>query len=282
MVTSLAEGRYLSRKRSVRLSLVILALLAMSLDSGRAGSAGRASGIGEERAPSARSQGAAMDHSNPYTSTNRIVSQFIPEDFVPDGDLNKPVWETAQWEEFDHAMAGAPSYPQAETRVAALWTAGYVYFGFRCRYTSLNIYQGEDPAKERWELWNRDVAEVFLNPRPERVSHYYEFEVAPNNQWIDLEIDKTKTPFNDAGWDSHFEHATRIDAGNHVWTCEMRVAVKSLGVEAVRAGDEWRLNFFRADGPGNDSERRFMSWSTIPEGKSFHVPERFGTIHFGR
>jgi len=263
--------------------IAILALLTLPHDSSTAASAGLATHLGEKEARcSTIAAGTAMAQSSPYTSTNRINSKPISEDFVPDGDLHKRVWETAEWVEFDHAMSGAPSYPQAVTKVAALWTAHYVYFSFRCHYTSLNTFPGEDPAKERWELWTRDVAEVFLNPQPERVSHYYEFEVAPNNQWIDLEIDKTKTPFNDAGWDSHFQHATRVDAGNHVWTCEMRIPVRPMGVEAVRAGEEWRVNFFRADGPGSDSERRFMSWSTIPEGTSFHVPERFGIIYFVR
>jgi len=232
--------------------------------------------------PDTSDAGITMAQPSPYTSTSRISSKRILSDFVPDGDLRQREWGAAEWQEFDHAMRGAPSYPRASTRVASLWTASYVYFGFRCQFTSLNVYEGEDPSRERWQLWERDVAEVFLNPQPERVSHYYEFEVAPNNQWIDLEIDKTKTPFNDAGWDSRFDHATRVDAANHVWTCEMRIPVKSMGVEAIHTGDEWRLNFFRADGPGDDSRRRFMSWSTIPEGNSFHVPERFGIIHFER
>ena len=102
--------------------------------------------------------------------------------------------------------------------MASRWTATHLYFAFRCKYSTLNVYEGEDASKERWELWNRDVAEVFFNPGPQRVPHYYEFEVAPNNQWIDLEIDKTKTPFNDAAWDSHFDHATRVDSANHVWS----------------------------------------------------------------
>ncbi len=102
------------------------------------------------------------------------------------------------------------------------------------------------------------------------------------NQWIDLEIDKEKDPFYDAGWDSHFEHATRIDAGNHLWTCEMRIPVNSLtaGVRQTYLNMRWRINFYRADGPGDDSQRRFLAWSTIPEGKSFHVPARFGIIRF--
>jgi len=267
--------------RYIRPFIAILALLTLRLDVA-CNAALAKHPVEQEARRSANGAGTHMAQSGPYTSINRINSKLISEDFVPDGDLHKRVWETADWAAFDHAMSGAPAYPEAATKVAALWTARYVYFGFRCRYTSLNVYEGEDPAKERWELWNRDVAEVFLNPQPERVSHYYEFEVAPNNQWIDLEIDKTKTPFNDARWDSHFDHATRIDAGNHFWTCEMRIPVKSMGVKAGRSGEEWRVNFFRADGPGDDSQRRFMSWSTIPEGTSFHVPTRFGIIYFVR
>ena len=221
-----------------------------------------------------------MPQTTSYTSNARIDASRSPSDFIPDGNLTKSVWKRAHWAEFDHDMSGQRHYPQSATRIAALWTPAYLYAAFSSKYTTLNIYQGEDPAKERWELWNRDVVEIFLNPQPERVNHYYEFEVAPNNQWIDLEIDKDKTPFNDAHWDSHFEHATRVDAQDHVWSAEMRIPVAAMGVKAVAARSEWRINFYRADGPGDDSQRRFMSWSTILEGTTFHVPTRFGVIRF--
>ncbi len=230
----------------------------------------------------AEATGNPMSETSPYSSNVRITSRFSPEDFVPDGNLAKKVWEKAEWMQFDHDMSGQPAYPEAQTKVASFWTPTYVYFAFWCKYSTLNVYEGEDTAKERWELWNRDVAEVFINPEPERVNHYYEFEVAPNNQWIDLEIDKEKDPFNDASWDSHFDHATRIDSKNHVWTCEMRIPVSSMKVQLVQPDSEWRINFFRADRPGDDSQRRFLSWSTIPEGRTFHVPTRFGLIRFLR
>lgn len=221
-----------------------------------------------------------MNETSPYTSNVRIESRFASSDVPLDGDLDKPFWKGAGWVRFDHDMSGRHNYPKSETRVAARWTATHLYFAFRCGYSELNFYDGEDPEKERWELWNRDVAEVFINPQPEQVPHYYEFEVAPNNQWLDLEIDKTKTPFNDASWDSHFEHAARINAKRHEWTCEMRIPVGPMGVQAVPKGGEWRVNFYRADGHSEISERRLMSWSTILEGDTFHVPTRFGIIRF--
>lgn len=215
-----------------------------------------------------------------YTSNDRIVSKFSPQDFVPDGNLQKEVWKTADWVRFDHDMTGKKHYPQSETEVATVWTPHYVYFAYRCKYTELNVFENADPAVDKWGLWNRDVVEVFLNPQPERVSHYYEFEVSPNNLSIDLEINKNESPFNDASWDSHFEHATRVDPEHHIWTCEFRIPVASMGVKEIHAGAEWRLNLFRADGSGDDSQRRFLSWSTIPTGVSFHVPTRFGIIQF--
>jgi Glycoside hydrolase 123, catalytic domain/Carbohydrate family 9 binding domain-like/Glycoside hydrolase 123 N-terminal domain len=215
-----------------------------------------------------------------YTSNARIISKFSPEDFVPDGNLQKEVWKTADWVRMDHDMSGQKHYPQSETDIATVWTPHYVYFAYRCKYSELNVFEDVNPAVEKWELWNRDVVEVFINAQPERVNHYYEFEVSPNNLWIDLEINKDQSPFNDANWDSGFDHATRIDREHHIWICEMRIPVAALGAKEIFAGAEWRLNMFRADGPGNDHQRRFMSWSTIPEGVTFHVPTRFGIIQF--
>ena len=217
-----------------------------------------------------------------YTSNVRIISKFSPEDFVPDGNLQKEVWKTADWVRMDHDMSGQKHYPQSETEIATVWTPHYVYFAYRCQYNTLNVFEDVDPAVEKWELWNRDVVEVFLNPQPERVSHYYEFEVSPNNLWIDLVINKDQSPFNDASWDSGFDHATHVDPAHHVWTCEMRIPVASMGAKEIAAGAEWRLNMFRADGPGEDHQRRFLSWSTIPEGGTFHVPTRFGIIQFAK
>ena len=223
----------------------------------------------------------AQNQAGRYAGNLRITSKLLARDFTPGGNLNKAAWQAAEPVNFDRDALGRKQFPESATRVASLWSKRYVYFAYWCKYSTLNIYEGEDAAKERWELWNRDVVEVFINPQPERFNHYYEFEVAPNNQWIDLEIDLDKTPFNSAGWDSGFEHATAIDALNHTWTCEMRIPMASMGVQQVKANSEWRLNFYRADGPGDDTKRRFLSWSLLPSSKlSFHQPGSFGIIRF--
>jgi len=217
-----------------------------------------------------------------YSSSIQDEAKRSPIDFTPDASLSQEIWNKTEWVEFDHNLSGRSKHPGALTSVAAAWTDDSIYFAFRCRYDSLNVYEGEDVSKERWELWNRDVAEVFLNPQPERISHYYEFEVAPNNQWIDLEIEKNKEPFNDSSWNSGFQHATRIDAKNHVWIAELRIPLRSMNVQTIQPGTAWRVNYFRAAGPGADQQRTFLAWSTIPEGQTFHVPSRFGLLRFIR
>src|SRR2546425_8980448 len=89
---------------------------------------------------------------------------------------------------------------------------------------------------------------------------------------------KDKDPFNDASWDSRFEHATRIDRQKRVWTCEMRIPPRSLGVPAINPNSEWRGEFFFAHRPGDDSQRRFLSWGTNPPSTAFPLPTRFGRI----
>jgi alpha-galactosidase len=217
-----------------------------------------------------------------YISNSQMTAKSLAKDFVPDGNLGKAVWRGATWVKVDRDAFTSSTHPQSTTAIASLWTPAYVYFAFRCQYTTLNLFEGGDPSKDFWTLWERDVVEVFLNPQPERMKHYYEFEVAPNNLWIDLEINLDKAPFNDPKWNSGFEHATHIDAQNHVWTCEMRIPVAAVnGTKPLAANAEWRLNFFRADGPGGATQRRLLSWSPVhSDTHSFHSPWSFGVIQF--
>lgn len=212
-----------------------------------------------------------------YASETKLEVKLAPADFLPDGNVSKPSWKRARWAKFDHDAYGKGRHPELSTRVASLWTEKYIYFAFLTRYDSLNFYEGEDPKIERWQLWERDVVEVFLNPQPERINHYYEFEVAPNNQWVDLEIDKMKKPFNDASWNSGFEHATRIDAAHRIWMTEIRIPLSSINVGVMRPGDQWRANFFRVAGKAGD-QRSFLAWNIIPDAKTFHTPTRSGIL----
>lgn len=220
-----------------------------------------------------------MENEQNYLSDLLIGAQRIDEEFVPDGDPRKPVWERMPRTTFETSYEPAMRYPESRTQVTTAWSPDSLYVGFWCKYTDLNLYDDEDLTLEKWELWNRDVVEVFINPFPERFRTYYEFEVAPNNQWIDLAIDLDKDPFFDASWDSGFLHECRVDAEVKQWFCEMQIPVSAFGLQSIRPNSEWRINFYRCDGLGDDSQRKFLAWSPTFE-KNFHVPYYFGRIVF--
>ena len=216
-----------------------------------------------------------------YIRQTTMTSTLLAADFVPDGNLSKPVWKGVHREIIDRDRFGEVRQPALETEFASHWTRDYVYFAYWCRYQLITVFTGEDPTKERPNLCIHDVVEAFINPQPERFRHYYEFEMAPNNQWWDIEIDLTK--HGNIDWDSHMDHVTRIDAAHKIWTLEMRVPVKPMNVSALNAGDEWRINHYRVEGPGlDDTHKTYMAWSILPDGHngSFHQPSAFGIIKF--
>src|SRR6185437_14850604 len=114
-----------------------------------------------------QSEVSAAMHNHPV-----IVSTFSSRDTRPSGKLDRPFWSTAPRVSFDQAGFTRAPYPESKTQVASRWTRKYLYLAFWCSYQTLNVYQGEDPRKERWELWNKDVVESFIAPDPARTFHY--------------------------------------------------------------------------------------------------------------
>src|SRR5580765_7537073 len=93
----------------------------------------------------------ALNEDEAYSSHLRVEARHTAKDFPPDGDLSKEVWKKSKWIEFDHNPSGKSAYPGAATRVALAWTENSIYLAFWCKYDSLNVYEGEDVRKERWE-----------------------------------------------------------------------------------------------------------------------------------
>lgn len=209
-----------------------------------------------------------------------IWSSPIADDFIPDGNSEKPTWAGAQQVLFHCDAFRRSAHPELETFVASVWTPQHLYLLYRCRYVTLHTYEDENPIPERWELWNRDVVETFIAPSGVADTHYYEFELAPNNQWLDLEIfiHKDATPRQN-NWNSGFLHATRVDRARKMWIAEMRIPVQAMGIKQIDSDSAWRINFCRCDGLGSD--RRLLSWCRLSaDNHSFHQPAFFGTLRF--
>jgi alpha-galactosidase len=183
-------------------------------------------------------------------------------------------WEKAPAIRFDQDWQGKNADPQRETQVQLLWTSDTLYLKFLARYRSITVFGDAKPDGRRDKLWERDVAEVFLQPPESAARQYKEIEVSPNGFWIDLDI----APGEKHDLQSRLQRRTKVDEQNKTWTAELALPMKSLTAQ-FDPTKTWRVNFFRVEGA---SEPRFYSaWrptgTPVP---NFHVPDCFDKLVF--
>ncbi len=126
-------------------------------------------------------------------------------------------------------------------------------------------------------LWDRDVCEIFLAPNREEFRKYFEFEIAPNGEWIDLGIhQKPDERITDWDYNSGMKSAARIEKDKVIMA--MKIEWKAFGT-TPKAGDVWLGNILRA--MGAEPNRGYLTWQpTMTEQANFHVPEKFGEFLF--
>jgi|SRR5580658_1074057 alpha-galactosidase len=212
------------------------------------------------------------------TSSARETEAAIAVPFtgLPDaeGFPAEAAWENAPAIQFDHDWQGKHADPQRETEVRLLWTRETLYLRFLARYRSITVFPDSETNGRRDQLWERDVAEVFLQPSTVDARRYKEFEVSPNGFWIDLNI----APGEKRDLKSGLRRRVSIDEKSKTWKAELVLPMKSLTAR-FEPSAAWRVNFFRVEGA---NEPRFYSaWRpTETPVPNFHVPEAFGQLVF--
>ena len=145
--------------------------------------------------------------------------------------------------------------PGYRTEIRSRWTAKNLYFLFICPYEELFLHPNPSTTTETNKLWNWDVAEVFIGSDFKNIRHYKEFELSPQGEWLDLDIDLTK-PHHEEGWtwNSGFQVAARIDEQTKIWYGAMKIPWTALDDTPPSTGKTLRVNFFRSQGPSLQSE----------------------------
>jgi len=191
-----------------------------------------------------------------------------------DGFPSTPAWTRAQPVRFTSDWQDKDADAARETEVRILWTNEYLYFRFRCRYRTLTVFEDSDSNGRRDHLWDRDVAEVFLQTDASQPCRYWEFEVSPNGMWIDLEISAEGNHDPRSGMKSR----VAVDESQKVWTAELALPMAALA-NAFDPSVEWRVNYFRVEGA--TEPRFYSSWRpTYTLEPNFHVPDAFGFLRF--
>ena len=218
-------------------------------------------------------------------------------DFAPDAHGAEPQWHAAPPACFDRSDWGAgPPRPDQSTCARILWTPGFFYLRFDCRYRTLTVFPPSSAAAggRRLGVWNRDIVEAFIQPHPSTPDFYKEMDISPNGLWIDLSIDhrlmrsKGSPPLTSAEqaaasaeheklrqWRSGALHSVAVNEAHKIWRAEWAIPMPALMGSGSKpeAGQIWRIGMFRQEGLPKET----FEWS--PTGPpSFHVPERFGYL----
>ena len=202
------------------------------------------------------------------------VAIRMPELPDADGFPKQSSWDLAVPVRFNADWQGKNADPERETEVRLLWTPETLFLRFRAKYRVITVFSDAQPDGRRDKLWDRDVAEVFLQPDPSQLRRYKEFEVSPNGFWIDLNI----APGEKHDLKCDLRRRVVLNETAKEWLAELALPMNCL-VEHFDPAATWKVNFFRAEG---DAEPRFYSaWQpTRTPSPNFHVPQAFGALTF--
>ena len=193
-------------------------------------------------------------------------------------DLDHGAWKTAEPIAVGKYWSGETAPTGRHFEVRMLWSYAHLYVRFDAKQAEpLLVSEEPELHSKTLGLWDRDVVEIFIAPDRNEPGKYYEFEAAPNGEWVDLAIDlRAGERLTDAEYRSEMETASRISQGSIV--ISMKISWTALG-RRPEVGDVWLGNLLRC--VGCDPGRGYLTWSpTLTEAPNFHVPEHFGEFVF--
>jgi len=204
-----------------------------------------------------------------------VKAVFASRDVPLNTDASTAFWRSAGIASLEKDTQGK-DVPNFHAEVRMRWTKDNLYFLFICPYDELYLKPAPTTRQETNELWNWDVAEVFISANFRDIKLYKEFEVSPQGEWVDLDIDLHK-PHHEVGWtwNSGFEKTARIDSAAHRWYAALRIPFSAIDHRSPKAGNTFRMNLFLSEGPS--SNHREVTWQP-PMSSTFHTPERFGLL----
>ncbi|MGH9616060.1 MAG: carbohydrate-binding family 9-like protein [Acidobacteriaceae bacterium] len=203
----------------------------------------------------------------------QAISKYAGQDSAPNTDPLSEFWRNAPGIAMD-ADGYGNKVAGHSTEVRSRWTASNLYLLFICPYEELHLKP--DPVLDRsiWELWKWDVAETFIGSQRDPIYRYREFEMSPQGEWLDLDIDlQQPDKLAVTSWRSGFQVAARIQRDQKIWHGAMRIPHASIEAGDAAPGNLLRINYFRSQG----SKPIEMAWQP-PMQASFHAPEKFGTL----
>lgn len=210
-------------------------------------------------------------------ASKRIKISHIVSDFAI-SELNNEVWDDATEVAIGNYWSGKAAPVGTHFKARLLWSATALYVRFEANQAEpLFINDQPDLTVKTNGLWDRDVCEIFIAPNRTVRNKYFEFEIAPTGEWIDLGILVTaKKRITDLEYKSGMQSAVSVEPERVVMA--IKIEWKAFG-KTPKVGDVWLGNLFRC--VGKDPKRGYLAWQATKTKKpNFHVPSKFGEFAF--
>ena len=212
----------------------------------------------------------------PHQKTVPVLnSRSAPSDWAPTANPDAPEWAGIRAVTATRGFFGEP-VSLGPTKIRSRWTRDNLYLLYVCPYKTLYLKDKPVTDAETNQLWDWDVAEAFIGSNFEHIGLYKEFQVSPQGEFVDLDINREDPKAaQGVAWQSGFIVKARIDEKKKIWYGEMRIPLASLGVTKPHPGMELRIGLYRIEGA--EPNRVYVAWS--PTGKkTFHEPSAFGRL----
>ena len=207
-----------------------------------------------------------------------------------DGVLDEPAWErAAKTGPFVGARSGKPQPGSLQGKARVFWDGEHLYVAVEIDDARVRGGFPEDAVDPH--LWERDTAEIMIDPDGADNRDYYEIQINPQGLVFDSRFDDYNLPnggpsgpFGHEDWSSGVERGVKIagtidedgdrDLG---YVVEARVPWRSFDrAEAAppRPGDVWRMNLYAMQDNGG------VAWSPILGEGNFHRTRFWGEVAF--
>ena len=145
--------------------------------------------------------------------------------------------------------------PGLKTEIRSRWTKDNLYFLFICPYHQLWLKSDPATKTETNKLWDWDVAEVFIGNDFEHIRRYKEFELSPQGEWVDLDInlDSRASAGGSVGIQTSPPQRTSTEMlRSGTVSCAFHGQQSTRG---TAPGNKLRINLYRQQGPPPDRKR---------------------------
>lgn len=216
----------------------------------------------------------------PESTFQSVYSETEPSELT--ADPNAPFWKDVQGVWIEKRIDSAEATPQLKTDVRSRWTNKNLYFLYVCPYEESNLRPNPQTESDTSQLWNHDVLELYIGSNFDDITKYHELQVSPQGEHLDGKIDAT-VPRIGVGdewkWESGWKTKARHDTDKKVWYAEIQLPIAAIDERPAKAGNEFRMNTYRLQGPHPEppARRDFIAW--LPTGEyNPHRPLKFGRL----